>query len=85
MPPPAGGSTKTRTLLAEDDVTMTVPIFPQQVRSAADFTPDRSHTEKRVHVELSDEEAEEVDLDPAQSETPGEATEEGGPDTEPKS
>jgi hypothetical protein len=50
-----------------EDVSMTVPIFPPQVRTAEEeeFTPDRTHSEKKVHVEASDNEDELVISEPA--------------------
>jgi hypothetical protein len=65
-------------------VTMTAPIFPQQIRNANDFAPDRYHDDKWVLISTSDEESEDVGPDMDQAAAPSEPQEEMEPQTERK-
>jgi hypothetical protein len=53
--------------LPPEDVSMAIPLFLPQVRTAEEegFTPDRTHCEKKSHVEDAEDLTESMDPEPA--------------------
>jgi hypothetical protein len=67
LEPPVPSLAPALSALPPEDVSMTTPMYPPQVRTAEEegFTPDRTHFEKKIHVETLDDQTELVGPEPS--------------------